>query len=297
MELDNLVDLVVAGAGDAAQDREGRPDCGGPAPSARPRKPALVALYLTGTLPQGRIGVGWRTLESAAGGGTALGSAPRSSGGRSGPRRGGGGEGAGVGDPSPRAPSRAAPADRRRRARVPLPAPPGGGAPGGPRRPGARRHRPGGGAPAGRGAPRPRCSPTTSESWRGPRSPGARRGSRASRSGCSPRWPPCSPARPTTSRRRSPGWVRRPSSTRSTARASRCTGPGDEVRVFTRQLQDVTARVPEVVELARRLPVPACVLEGEALALRADGRPQPFQVTMRRFGRSKDVAEARRACR
>jgi DNA ligase-1 len=70
---------------------------------------------------------------------------------------------------------------------------------------------------------------------------------------------------------------------------------GDEVRVFTRQLQDVTGRVPEVVEWARALPARELVLEGEAIALRPDGRPQPFQVTMRRLGRTKDVAAARRA--
>jgi DNA ligase-1 len=70
---------------------------------------------------------------------------------------------------------------------------------------------------------------------------------------------------------------------------------GDEVRVFTRQLQDVTERVPEIVEWARGLPVRELVVEGEALALREDGRPHPFQVTMRRFGRSKDVAAARQA--
>jgi DNA ligase-1 len=70
---------------------------------------------------------------------------------------------------------------------------------------------------------------------------------------------------------------------------------GDEVRVFTRQLQDVTARVPEVVEWARALPARELVVEGEAIALRPDGRPQPFQVTMRRLGRTKDVAAARRA--
>ncbi len=68
---------------------------------------------------------------------------------------------------------------------------------------------------------------------------------------------------------------------------------GDEVRVFTRQLQDVTNRVPEVVEWARTLPAREVILEGEALALRGDGRPHPFQVTMRRLGRSKDVARAR----
>jgi DNA ligase-1 len=70
---------------------------------------------------------------------------------------------------------------------------------------------------------------------------------------------------------------------------------GDEVRVFTRQLQDVTARVPEVVDWARALPVREAVVEGEALALRPDGRPRPFQETMRRLGRSKDVEAARRA--
>src|SRR6266542_207520 len=68
---------------------------------------------------------------------------------------------------------------------------------------------------------------------------------------------------------------------------------GDEVRVFTRQLQDVTERVPEVVGWARGLPPRELVLEGEAIALRPSGKPQPFQVTMRRLGRSKDVAAAR----
>jgi DNA ligase-1 len=68
---------------------------------------------------------------------------------------------------------------------------------------------------------------------------------------------------------------------------------GDEVRVFTRQLQDVTTRVPEIVAWARSLPVREAVVEGEALALRPDGRPRPFQETMRRLGRSKDVEAVR----
>jgi DNA ligase-1 len=70
---------------------------------------------------------------------------------------------------------------------------------------------------------------------------------------------------------------------------------GDEVRVFTRQLQDVTSRLPEVVDWAMALPVREAVLEGEALALRGDGRPRPFQETMRRLGRSRDVEGARAA--
>jgi DNA ligase-1 len=69
---------------------------------------------------------------------------------------------------------------------------------------------------------------------------------------------------------------------------------GEDVRVFTRQLQDVTARVPEVVAWARGLKVDQLVLEGEAVVLRPDGRPQPFQVTMRRLGRSKGVEALRR---
>jgi DNA ligase-1 len=64
---------------------------------------------------------------------------------------------------------------------------------------------------------------------------------------------------------------------------------GDEVRVFTRSLQDVTAAVPEVAEAVRALPAASLVLDGEALALAPDGRPRPFQQTMRRFGRRLDV--------
>ena len=67
----------------------------------------------------------------------------------------------------------------------------------------------------------------------------------------------------------------------------------DEVRVFTRRRNDVTAAVPEIVESVRALPVRAIVLDGEALVLRPDGRPRPFQETMRRFGRRLDVERMR----
>jgi DNA ligase-1 len=59
---------------------------------------------------------------------------------------------------------------------------------------------------------------------------------------------------------------------------------GDDVRVFTRTLDDVTARVPEIVRAAIAVPAEALVLDGEAIALRPDGRPEPFQVTASRFG-------------
>ncbi|MDH3223993.1 MAG: ATP-dependent DNA ligase [Gemmatimonadota bacterium] len=62
---------------------------------------------------------------------------------------------------------------------------------------------------------------------------------------------------------------------------------GDRVRVFTRNLREVTGVVPEIVEHARQIPANELVLDGEAIALRPDGRPEPFQVTMSRFGRSR----------
>jgi ATP-dependent DNA ligase I len=57
-----------------------------------------------------------------------------------------------------------------------------------------------------------------------------------------------------------------------------------DVRVFTRNLADVTERVPEIVERLSDLEVETFVLDGEAIAFRSDGRPEPFQVTMGRFG-------------
>jgi len=59
---------------------------------------------------------------------------------------------------------------------------------------------------------------------------------------------------------------------------------GADVALFTRTLDDVTARLPELVEAALALPVDRLVLDGEAIALRPDGRPQPFQVTASRLG-------------
>lgn len=64
---------------------------------------------------------------------------------------------------------------------------------------------------------------------------------------------------------------------------------GQDVRIFTRQLQDVTERLPEIVAWAQGLPLREAVFDGEALGLRSDGRPQPFQITMRRLGRQRDV--------
>jgi DNA ligase 1 len=68
---------------------------------------------------------------------------------------------------------------------------------------------------------------------------------------------------------------------------------GDDVMVYSRALNDVSAAVPEVVEAVRVLPAHDLILDGEVLSLLPDGRPQPFQITMRRFGRKLDVERMR----
>ena len=64
-----------------------------------------------------------------------------------------------------------------------------------------------------------------------------------------------------------------------------------DIRVFSRLMNDVTVAVPEVVEAARGLSLGEAILDGEAIALDAAGRPRPFQDTMRRFGRKLAIEE------
>jgi DNA ligase-1 len=69
---------------------------------------------------------------------------------------------------------------------------------------------------------------------------------------------------------------------------------GREVRAYSRRGNEVTVAVPEIVDLASALPAAELILDGEVLALREDGRPHPFQTTMRRFGRRRDQDALRR---
>jgi DNA ligase 1 len=70
---------------------------------------------------------------------------------------------------------------------------------------------------------------------------------------------------------------------------------GLEVRIYTRSLNEITAAIPEIAELARTFAEHTLVLDGEAIAFDASGRPHPFQVTMRRFGRKLNVEASRSA--
>jgi DNA ligase-1 len=68
---------------------------------------------------------------------------------------------------------------------------------------------------------------------------------------------------------------------------------GEEVRIYTRSLNEIGAAIPEIAERVRTFPERTLVLDGEAIAFDASRRPHPFQVTMRRFGRKLNVEASR----
>ncbi|MCD6241057.1 ATP-dependent DNA ligase [Candidatus Bathyarchaeota archaeon] len=70
---------------------------------------------------------------------------------------------------------------------------------------------------------------------------------------------------------------------------------GDEVRIFSRRLTDVTASLPEIVELIRReINAKEVIMEGEVIAVGEDGSPLPFQHLMRRFRRIREIEDVSR---
>ena len=69
---------------------------------------------------------------------------------------------------------------------------------------------------------------------------------------------------------------------------------GDHVRIFTRSLDEITDRLPEVIEAVAALPAEQIVLDAEVVGLAPDGRPLPFQVIASRTASSLDVEAARR---
>ncbi len=70
---------------------------------------------------------------------------------------------------------------------------------------------------------------------------------------------------------------------------------GKEVRIFSRRLNDVTESMPDIVKLIHeKVQIDQLILDGEVVAVAEDGTPYPFQIVMRRFGRSQDVDEIHR---
>ncbi|MFJ4705772.1 ATP-dependent DNA ligase [Streptomyces anulatus] len=67
---------------------------------------------------------------------------------------------------------------------------------------------------------------------------------------------------------------------------------GDRIRAYTRTLDDITDRLPELVTAVAALDARRFVLDGELIALGEDGRPRPFQETASRVGSRRDVAGA-----
>ncbi|MCA1554625.1 MAG: ATP-dependent DNA ligase, partial [Chloroflexi bacterium] len=65
---------------------------------------------------------------------------------------------------------------------------------------------------------------------------------------------------------------------------------GDEVKLFSRQLSDISASLPEVVQAVRDgVRAERAIFDGEVIALNAAGRPRPFQDVMRRVGREREL--------
>ncbi|WP_066639048.1 ATP-dependent DNA ligase [Serinicoccus hydrothermalis] len=78
------------------------------------------------------------------------------------------------------------------------------------------------------------------------------------------------------------------------AHLDRDADPADPVRLFTRSLEEITDRLPEVVAAVAALPARTAVLDGEVIALDAEGRPEPFQVTGARTASRTDPVELAR---
>ncbi|AEM56788.1 DNA ligase [Haloarcula hispanica N601] len=68
---------------------------------------------------------------------------------------------------------------------------------------------------------------------------------------------------------------------------------GEDARLFSRNMEEVTDPLPEVVDTVESTLDAPAILDGEVVAVDADGDPLPFQEVLRRFRRKHDVAAAR----
>jgi DNA ligase-1 len=67
---------------------------------------------------------------------------------------------------------------------------------------------------------------------------------------------------------------------------------GRQIRIFSRGLNDVTDSLPEIAEKVKeKIRVNQVILDGEVVAIDSKGKPYPFQMIMRRFGRTKEIPQ------
>ncbi len=67
---------------------------------------------------------------------------------------------------------------------------------------------------------------------------------------------------------------------------------GDEVKIYSRKLEDITNSLPEIVDEIKKLNVDGIIVEGECVAIDLkSGKPRPFQDILRRFRRKYDIDE------
>jgi DNA ligase-1 len=65
---------------------------------------------------------------------------------------------------------------------------------------------------------------------------------------------------------------------------------GGKVRIYSRRLENVTSSLPEIARAAlKQVNAKSAILDGEAVALSADGRPRAFQEILKRFRRKYNV--------
>ncbi|MCS3901173.1 ATP-dependent DNA ligase [Methanococcus voltae] len=64
---------------------------------------------------------------------------------------------------------------------------------------------------------------------------------------------------------------------------------GDNVKIYSRRLEDITNSIPEIVEEVKKIDCNQFIVEGECVAIDENGKPRPFQDILRRFRRKYDI--------
>lgn len=68
---------------------------------------------------------------------------------------------------------------------------------------------------------------------------------------------------------------------------------GEKIKIFSRHLKDITKQLPEIVDIARKIPVNEFIIDGEAIRIDKDNMPLPFQILARRTMRKKDITKTK----